>query len=185
MPLTGMCRAAGLHGRADDLVLPSMGHWDNLLINNPVVTANVRRRQKNGHFMTRLLAGGLVVCALALPAPADAFTGRRGVKVNPVDSVVFEVIARTAGSGADYWCGAAEYAQRALGAPWTATIFIARGRGPSVTTGRKSAVQFTLDPSAAGTSDDKRSWSLNALRAGDSMSVQSAYTYCERMPVRP
>lgn len=128
-----------------------------------------------------LIAAGL----LSLPTGADAFTGRHGVGVNPVNEAVFEVIARTAGSGSDYWCGAAEYAQRALRAPWTATIFIARGRGPSVTTGRRSAVQFTLDPAAVGITPGTQSLSVNALRVGDSMSVQSAFQFCERIPVRP
>lgn len=122
---------------------------------------------------------------LAIPTSADAFTGRRGTRVNPVDAVVFEVIARTAGSGADYWCGAGEYASRGLGAPWTARIYIARGRGPSVTTGRKSAVQFTLDPAAAGVTPTAPTISLNTLRVGDSMSVQQARGHCPMQPVRP
>lgn len=125
-----------------------------------------------------------VALATALPVPADAFTGRRGTRVNPVNGVVFEVIARTAGSGADYWCGAAEYAQRALRVPWTARIYIARGRGPSVTTGRRSAVQFTLDPGSAGVTPTPPSLSLDALRVGDSMSVQQAASHCPMQPAR-
>ena len=137
--------------------------------------------------LNRLVAGaGLFAAfAMALPDPGDAFTGRRGTRVNPVDDAVFEVIARTAGSGADYWCGAGEYASRALHAAWTARIYIARGRGPSVTTGRKSAVQFTLDPAAAGITPAPPSLSLNSLRVGDSMSVQEARSHCPMQPVRP
>ncbi|MFV0515722.1 MAG: hypothetical protein ACK5MY_19080 [Jhaorihella sp.] len=137
--------------------------------------------------MQHLVAGAALLgaFALALPDPGNAFSGRRGTRVNPVDDAVFEVIARTAGSGADYWCGAGEYASRALNAAWTARIYIARGRGPSVTTGRKSAVQFTLDPGKAGVASAPPSFSLNTLRVGDSMSVQQARGHCPMQPVRP
>ncbi len=120
----------------------------------------------------------LGVLATAVPDAAQAFSGRRGTRVAPVDKAVFEVVARTAGSAADYWCGASDYARRELRAPWTARIYIARGRGPSVTTGRKSAVQFTLDPDGAGIAPIAPSVSLNALNVGDNMSVQQAETYC-------
>ena len=80
--------------------------------------------------------------------------------------------------GPTYWCAAADYSQRGLKAAWTAKIYIARGLGPSVTTGRRSAVQFTLDPKAAGVTPTPPSLSINALKTGDSLSVQQAFTYC-------
>jgi len=128
----------------------------------------------------RFPAGAAVLAALiaAMPGTADAFKGKRGTTINPVDSAIFEVLARTAGSGPDYWCGAADYARRALGADWTATIYIARGRGPSVTTNRRSAVHYTLDPAAAGITPIEPAISLNALKVGDNMSVQQANGYC-------
>jgi hypothetical protein len=98
--------------------------------------------------------------------------------VNPVDDKVFEVIARTSGSAGDYWCGAADYAQRGLGVAWTATLYISRGRGPSETTNRRTAVQFTLDPARAPQSAGGRIFQFGDLRAGDSMSVQRAHQYC-------
>ena len=124
-------------------------------------------------------------CLAAMAGAADAFNGRRGTRVNPVDANIFEVVARSAGSGADYWCGAGDYAQRALRAAWTARIYIVQGRAPSVTTGRRSAVQFTLNPGAAGVTPlEGNVWSLNAMKPGDSMSVQQAQSYCAREPVR-
>ena len=122
---------------------------------------------------------------LSVPQIAEALSGRRGTTINAVNASVFEVVACGSGRGADYWCGAADYARWALGVGWTQDIYIARGRGPSVTTGRKSAVQFTLDPTAAGITPASPSLSLNALKVGDSMSVQMANTYCSQPPVRP
>lgn len=127
----------------------------------------------------------LATLILCLPVPAEAFTGRRGTRVNPIATIGFEVIARTAGSSADYWCGAGEYAHRVVNAPWTTRIYVLRGRGPSVTTGRRSAVQFTLDPAAAGVVPQPQGLIVDLLAPGYSMQVQLAVTYCEQPPVRP
>lgn len=137
--------------------------------------------------MTRPLPALTLAASLLAALPLDAaagFAGRFGTRVNPVNPSVFEVIARTAGSGPDYWCGAGEYAERALGAGWDQPIYIVRGRGPSETTGRRSAVQFSLDPAAVGDPARGGVFMLNALRPGDSMSVQQAMSYCVRPPVR-
>lgn len=132
------------------------------------------------------MAGKTVLRAalLALPCTAMAFTAPNRLNVNPVDANVFEVIGKPGSSGPDYWCAAADYANRALRAPWAAKLYIARTRGPSVTSGRKSAVHFTLNPSAAGVTPASASLSLNALKEGDNMSVQLAHTYCQRVPMR-
>lgn len=122
---------------------------------------------------------------LSLPISAEAFSAKRNMRVYPVDNVVFEVIARTAGGAGDYWCGAADYAQRALGASWTARVYVVRGRGPSVTTGRRTAVQFTLQPAAAGVQPIDPALSIDMMKPGDSMTVAHALTYCDRQPARP
>jgi hypothetical protein len=121
--------------------------------------------------------------ALAIPQAGDAFTSKLGARVNPVNSAVFEVVPRSSGDGQIFWCSAADYAQRALGASWQAQLYIVRGRAPSVTTGRRSSVQFTLDPTAAGVTPAPSSISLNALDPGENMSVQQAYTYCQKSPI--
>jgi len=126
----------------------------------------------------------LALIPMLVPEVALAFSGRRGTRVAPVNNAVFEVVARGSGTGPDYWCGAADYARRALGAGWSDTIYIARGRGQSVTTGRRSAVQFTLNPGAAGITPIEPSLSLNALKVGDNMSVTQANSYCNRAPDR-
>jgi len=126
----------------------------------------------------------LALLPMLVPDVALAFSGRRGTRVEPVNNVVFEVVARGSGTGPDYWCGAADFARRALGAGWSDMIYIARGRGQSVTTGRRSSVQFTLDPAAAGITPIEPSLSLNALKVGDNMSVTQANGYCNRGPDR-
>ena len=127
------------------------------------------------------------VCAvlLSLPVPAEAFSARRHMRVYPVNDAVFEVIAPTAAVAGDYWCGAADYAQRALGAVWNARIYIARGRGPSVTTGRRTAVQFTLQPAAAGVTPIGPVFAIDRMTPGDNMTVAQALTFCDQQPARP
>ncbi len=129
---------------------------------------------KPGRFGLVLTAG----LAAMQPALGHAFTSRGGARVNPVDAAVFEVVPNSGGGGDLYWCGAADYAQRALNAPWQARLFIYRGRGPSETTNKRSAVQFTLDPNLAAAAPS-RSWpSINSLQAGETMSVQQAFSHC-------
>lgn len=132
------------------------------------------------------VAVGAVMALLTgfAPQAADAFNGKFGVRVAQVNDAVFEVVPRSSGSGPVFWCGAADYARQVLGAGWKTTIYIARGRGQSVTTNRRSAVQFTLDPSTAGITPIEQSLSLNSLKVGDNMSVQQANQYCTMPPSR-
>ncbi|WP_264212893.1 hypothetical protein [Leisingera thetidis] len=123
-----------------------------------------------------------LVCLTALPATAGAFTTSRGVRVLPVSETVYEVVPRGAGGTWDYWCAAAEYARRELGAGWTDRFYVVRGRDVSVTTGRRSSVQFTLYPERAGV-PAKTGWLSLGFRPGDSMSVQQGYGYCVNEPV--
>lgn len=129
-----------------------------------------------------LFVGLVSATALWMPNAAEAFSGKKGTRVNPVDDAVFEVVARTAGSASDYWCGAADYARRALNVSWTATLYISRGRGPSETTNRRTAVQYTLDPGRAPGGTQNSILQFGDLIAGDKMSVQRAYQYCT-MPI--
>lgn len=134
--------------------------------------------------MFKIMAVSLLAVALPLAAVAQSFNGKRGTRVAPVNAAVFEVVGRASATGEDYWCGASDYARRVLGKTWTDKIYIARGRGPSVTTNRKSAVQFTADPAAAGITAQQPSLSLNSLKVGDNMSIQQANLYCQMPPTR-
>ncbi|MFY0310170.1 hypothetical protein ACFMBG_09795 [Leisingera sp. D0M16] len=114
---------------------------------------------------------------LALPDVSAANASRHSTRVNPVSDGVFEVIART-GNGYLFWCGAADHVQRVLRLPWDSQLHIYRGLGPSETTGRRSAVQFTLDPSLAAAAPAGGYRSVNSLQAGDTMSLVRAHEYC-------
>jgi hypothetical protein len=127
----------------------------------------------------RLSSAIIAIGLIAFPASVSAFSSLNGLRVNPVDANVFEVVGKAGTGGRDFWCAAANYAQTKLGAPWRSSLYIVRGRGPSVTTNRKTAVQFTQDAAAAGVTPIGSSISLNALNVGENMSVQMAYSYCE------
>ncbi len=134
--------------------------------------------------MQRLVSFSLAAAlALVIPSVGSAFTSKRGAKVNLVNSTVFEVVPSNGGDGQVFWCSAADYAQRELRASWNAQLYIARGRGPSVTTGRRSAVQFTLDPQAASVTPIESSLSLNSLKAGENMTVRRAYDFCAKQSI--
>lgn len=131
-----------------------------------------------------LFAFGLAA-ALVAPLAAEAFTTPNGVRVNPVDDRVFEVIPKSSGTFDEFWCGAAEYARRVKGADWQDLIYVVQGRSQSVTTGRKSAVQFTLSPDLVQeTTPLAMGWLSLGIKPGHKMSVQEARGYCDRSPVR-
>lgn len=128
-----------------------------------------------------LVALGLSIGVL-MPLSAQAFTTSRGVRVNPVDSVIFEVIPKSSGEFGDFWCGASEYARRSKGASWSDLIYVVQGRSTSVTTGRRTAVQFTL--SSANVGPAPQGWLRLGIKAGDRMSVQQANVHCHQRDVQ-
>ncbi|MEP4037253.1 hypothetical protein [Pseudophaeobacter sp.] len=130
-----------------------------------------------------LLAFGLTA-ALVAPVVAEAFTTPGGVRVNPVNDLVFEVIPKSSGTFSEFWCGASEYARRVKGAGWQDLVHVVQGRSASVTTGRRSAVQFTLSPEQVGVSPPLQGWLALGIKPGNRMSVQEARSYCGQSPVR-
>ncbi|UWQ31695.1 hypothetical protein K3555_13960 [Leisingera sp. M527] len=131
--------------------------------------------------MKNLLCAAILACLSSIPAAADPFTTNRGVRVLPVNDTVYEVVPRGSGGTWDYWCAAAEYARRELGAGWMDRFYVVRGRDVSVTTGRRSSVQFTLYPKRSGV-EPKTGWLSLGFRPGESMSVQQGYGYCVNEP---
>ncbi|WP_035920176.1 MULTISPECIES: hypothetical protein [Leisingera] len=127
--------------------------------------------------MKNLLCAASLACLSGIPATADSFTTTRGVRVLTVNDTVYEVVPRGSGGTWDYWCAAAEYARRELGAGWMDRFYVVRGRDVSVTTGRRSSVQFTLYPKRSGV-EPKTGWLSLGFRPGESMSVQQGYSYC-------
>ena len=135
------------------------------------------------HAVKAAIAAVALTLGLAQPGQAD-FNARFDMRVSPVNAAVFEAYGSSAASADRYWCAAADYARRALGAPWTARIHLVRGRGPGVSVNKRTTVHFTLDPVAAGVEPADPGIVTLPLRVGTSRSVQSAFQDCDRPPVR-
>lgn len=158
-----------------------------LTVIQPQAICDVMNRDVEFGPMTLRRHAILCAAVLVLVTPVAGYAGFKapqGAEVNPVNNTVFEVVSRGAGSGPIYWCAAADYARRALGASWQTKVYIARGRGVSETTGKRSSVQFTLDAGAVGVTPSTSWLSTNSLAAGENMSVQQANTYCNIPPSR-
>ncbi len=104
-----------------------------------------------------------------------------GFQTMGIDATDFEVIPRARQDIDGYWCAAADFARRKLGAGWQQQIYVLRGYGPSVTTGRRTAVQFTLN--APANAPQQSSISVSNFQPGHSMSVQGANARCSRRQV--
>lgn len=120
--------------------------------------------------------GGVAVSAST--SSGGSFVSRYGPRVNQVNNAIFEVIPHAGVMTDDYWCAAADYARRRLGADWSDQVYVASSYTTSVTTGRRSAVQFTLDPAGAGITPIDVSF-RSGFKVGDSMSVNQADSRCQ------
>lgn len=119
----------------------------------------------------------VALVALSIPVTADARYGYQTVAIN---STEFEVIPVSRRDTDGYWCAAADFARRTLGAGWQQRIYVLRGYGPSVTTGRRTAIQFSLKQPA----NVAQQSSISAgFRPGYSMSVQGANGLCNRRQI--
>ncbi len=122
----------------------------------------------------------LAAVVLSTPVSATGFA-RLGYQIASVNSNVYEVIPRGRTDVDGYWCAAADYARRTLGAGWKQPIYVVRGYGPSEATGRRTAVQFSINP-PAGVSTPTKTVSVGFV-AGQSRSVQSANSLCYRRQI--
>ncbi|APG46281.1 hypothetical protein [Phaeobacter porticola] len=123
---------------------------------------------------------GLSACAEATPTGHVTMDSAR---VFALPDGSFEVAPPQGSVRSAFWCGAADYARRALGAGWNQEIYVARGMGKGVAVNRKSTVHFTLTPveNARGDSWLKRT---NAYNVGDRLSVQEADHQCSTAFIR-
>ncbi|CUH53247.1 hypothetical protein [Shimia marina] len=89
---------------------------------------------------------GLALSCVALAGclSSEGFVTSSGVRVNPVNADVFEVAARPGQGVSDFWCGAGDYAWRALGAADNERVYVVGGAGPGVTSDSKDTMQFSL-----------------------------------------
>lgn len=121
------------------------------------------------------------IAALAVSIPMTADAAPHGYRTEPINATDFEVIPRGDQRTEGYWCAAADYARRTLGAGWRDPIYVLRGYGPSVTTGRKTAVQFSTKP-PQNVDAQPSSFVTIGFQSGDSMSVQGANARCNYRP---
>jgi hypothetical protein len=122
----------------------------------------------------------LAMFALSVPVTADA--ARLGYQTNAINGTDFEVVPRIRDDTDGYWCAAADFARRDLGAGWQDPIYVLRGYGPSVTTGRRTAVQFSLKQPAAN-APTQTSGVRGPFVVGSSVSVQGANARCGRRQI--
>ncbi len=122
----------------------------------------------------------LVLAAIAAGVSAPVAAAPNGYRTEPINSTDFEVIPRTRQDVDGYWCAAADFARRKLGAGWHQPIYVLRGYGPSVTTGRRTAVQFSLKPPQ--NVPQQNSFVTSGFQPGYSMSVQGANARCGIRP---
>lgn len=126
---------------------------------------------KHGMTYAALLAATLTV-------PETAFAARNGYQTVGLNNTDFEVIPRARTDVDGYWCAAADFARRTLGAGWQQQIYVVRGYGPSQATGRKTSVLFSIKPPAGVEAQVKPITA--GFTPGQSRSVQSANALCNR-----
>lgn len=114
----------------------------------------------------------------AIPQTGHAFAATNGLSVDPVNSAVFEVNDSKGAPAPAFWCAAANYAKRELKADWKDTLYVARTMGHSTVSSRGNAVQFTIDPAAAGVTAAGQGNSMETFVVGDNMTLQQANSYC-------
>lgn len=124
-----------------------------------------------------LFALAAALLAVTGPAAAQKAFNAPGSRVYAIDGNTFEVVGNSGRGYKLYWCGAADYARRALGAGWRNQVTVVRGLGTSQATGQRSAVQFTTNPKALGITPIQ-SPSPNSYEVGDSKTVTEANGYC-------
>lgn len=111
-----------------------------------------------------------------IPTWGSAWWAINRLEVFPVSETVWEVVAGVGTSAADFWCGAGDFAQRVMGVPAAARIYIWKPIGPSVTRPGRKAVQFSMSPPAGA--DTSTGYSLTVKRAGDNLARHTAVWYC-------
>ncbi|SIQ29718.1 hypothetical protein SAMN05421641_10614 [Paracoccus thiocyanatus] len=84
----------------------------------------------------------MLIAALILPLPAEAFTARNGMIATQVGPTEIAVAHRMRRDDTDYWCAAGDFAQRALDLPGQTRIWRATPKPRQAGQG----IVFTLDP---------------------------------------
>lgn len=121
----------------------------------------------------------MVVALTALPVAALATDmNGPGYEVHSLNDVVYEAVSDGAHGGAAFWCAAGKFVEVELKMPAGTDIYVVRGAGPSETTNRRTAAQFTVDPGKAGITPAAMGNELNDLVVGSHMTAGEARVYC-------
>jgi len=128
--------------------------------------------------MTRPILAACAVALLATSSVAQQSMTHAGFEIHPVNDVVYEAVSDGAHGGAAFWCAAGLFVEAKLKAPPKTEIYVVRGAGPSVTTNRRSAAQFTIEPEKAGVTPAESSSDLNNLVVGEHMHASLARNFC-------
>ncbi|WP_108263155.1 hypothetical protein [Mangrovicoccus ximenensis] len=92
-----------------------------------------------------LAALALSACSLPPPTPGSSYVTMNGRRVVPLQTPgTFEVIASPGDAGPQYFCAAADYAERMLGARPSDRVVIIRTDGDSQSSPGTRGVSFTV-----------------------------------------
>jgi hypothetical protein len=117
----------------------------------------------------------LIVTVLPVAGSAfGLFNHPQILKAKPISTTNFEVIEGPGAGPRAYWCAAARHVEITLGHRH-GRIYIAVGRGPSVTSPGRKAVQFTNVPFG----DVAPSYSVSISQAGYNLSSGHALHFCD------
>lgn len=131
--------------------------------------------------MWKPVLAGLFVLAACAETGQGSFVTHTGARVLPVNEDVFEVVVRPVNERNQFWCGAGEYAHRALNAPSGATIYVVGGAGDAVTMESPNGAQFSLKPASQVTGATGRDTRWGP-RLGQTMFVSEARGRCRKDP---
>jgi hypothetical protein len=127
--------------------------------------------------------GAMMLLMACEDTGSSAFVTSNGVRVNPVNADVFEVLARPMSQASDFWCGAGNYARHRLDAPDNAPLYVVGGAGQGVTAPSPDAAQFSLKPpgQVSGATGRAAAW---GPELGSVTSVGRARLSCRKAPRR-
>lgn len=102
-----------------------------------------------------------------------------GVVLSAEPEAVVEVYAKPGASGPKYFCAAAEFSKRFLGASPSDRLVIVRPEGASATRSGAKSVLFGIVPRSASGSLPPTGLTINPRKAGEHRSVNSGLSFCE------
>lgn len=131
--------------------------------------------RRPGLLVALMALAGLAACASGTPL-SPQYVAVNGLRVVPFDDGRFEVVARPGTGAADYFCAAADYAMRFLGAQAADRVVVRRPDGPSLANPGGRSVVFEVAP--AGSVARSRGILVRTNEAGANRTVAHARALC-------